>query len=93
MTFTWDEEKNATNIHKHHLSFTTAIRAFADPNSMGFYDGKHSINEDRYIIIGRVTDTFIAVVVYTVLEENVYRIISARKATKLEEALYYKTGF
>ena len=50
------------------------------------YDDKHSFYEDRYITIGYVKG--VIVVVYTE-RKNLIRLISARKATRREERIYY----
>ena len=86
MTFEWDEEKNATNKRKHKISFETAIHVFDDPNYIEMYDFEHSLEEERYVAIGRVGD--ILFVVFTERSENI-RLISARLATDLERSIYY----
>ncbi|MCR5474840.1 MAG: BrnT family toxin [Lachnospiraceae bacterium] len=50
------------------------------------YDFEHSVDEERYIAIGRVGDKLFAVFVER--GEN-RRIISARLATDMEKELYY----
>lgn len=50
------------------------------------YDFEHSVDEERYIAIGRVGDILFAVFVER--GEN-RRIISARLATDMEKELYY----
>ena len=84
--FLWDEKKNATNKEKHGLSFETAILVFNDPNYIDIYDEKHSINEERHLIIGLV-NTLLCVV--CVFNDKTTRIISCRVATKEEEKYYY----
>lgn len=86
MIFEWDEEKNAVNIEKHKISFETAAHVFYDPAYIEMYDFEHSVDEDRYIAIGRVGD--ILFVVFTERKENI-RLISARLATEAERRLYY----
>ena len=49
----------------------------------------HSDKEDRYICIGIINGVaYLVTVVYTERGDKI-RIISARKATKLERKLYY----
>lgn len=84
--FEWDEKKNSINKAKHGIGFETAKFVFADTNRIELYDSAHSINEDRYITIGVIDKVY--VIVYT-LRHTVYRIISARKATK-EEIVFYE---
>jgi len=84
----YDEDKNAINIHKHGISFTTASHAFNDPNAVIEFDELHSIHEDRYNLIGCL-DGHILFIVYTMRGE-VPSMISARPATKKEIERYYK---
>lgn len=86
MNFEWDENKNTINKQKHKVSFETAIYVFEDPYYIEMYDFEHSIDEDRYIAIGKVGD--IIVVVFTERGDNI-RMISARVATEKERGLYY----
>lgn len=86
MVFEWDEEKNILNQRKHGISFETAAYVFTDENYIEMYDFEHSINEDRYIAIGRVGDVLF--VVFTERKEKI-RLISARLATEAERRLYY----
>ena len=84
--FEWDDEKNEKNFRKHGIYFEDAARVFLDKNFVEDYDEIHSDFEDRYKIIGRVRN--ILTVIYTERGEKC-RIISARRATKREEDLYY----
>ena len=77
--FEWDEEKNRLNFEKHGISFETAQYVFADEMHVILYDDLHSVNEDRYIAIGKVDQ--VLYVVHTVRSERI-RIISARIATE-----------
>ena len=86
LSFEWDEEKNEKNIKKHKISFETAVHVFDDPDYIEMYDFEHSVDEERFIAIGRVGD--ILFVVFVERGENI-RIISARRATKTEELVYY----
>lgn len=86
MQFEWDEEKAAINIRKHGIAFEDAVHIFEDENRLELYDEAHSLYEDRWNIIGMVEK-----VLFVVCTEraDATRIISARVATKKEEALYY----
>jgi len=86
MKFEWDEEKNLINKEKHKISFETAAHVFDDPNYIEMFDFEHSVDEDRYIAIGKVGDVLF--VVFTERKE-VIRLISARLATEAERGLYY----
>ncbi len=90
MKIEFDEEKERHNIQTRGLSFSTAALVFADPDRIEFFDDR-GYGEDRWAVIGLVED--ILTVIYTVREDdNVYRIISARKATKKERRIYENYG-
>ena len=61
--FEWDENKNKINIQKHKIDFKTAIKVFEDENRKEYYELKHSIEEDRYKVYGKVDN--ILIVIYT----------------------------
>ena len=84
--FVWDSEKAIINKKKHKVSFETAARVFLDENSIDNFDEFHSNFEDRIKIIGRVGK--ILAVIYTERGDR-NRIISARRATRREEADYF----
>lgn len=86
MKFEWDEHKNFINKEKHKISFETAAYVFDDPYYIEMYDFEHSVEEDRYIAIGKVGDVLF--VVFTERKETI-RLISARLATPAERSLYY----
>lgn len=86
MTFEWDEYKNLINQQKHKISFETAAHVFDDPEYIEMFDFEHSLNEDRFIAIGKVGDVLF--VVFTERKNNI-RLISARLATNIERRLYY----
>ncbi|MBR3622198.1 MAG: BrnT family toxin [Selenomonadaceae bacterium] len=86
MEFEWDENKNQINIKKHGISFERASLVFQDPNHVKIYDSKHSIDEIRYRVLGRVNNVLCVVITYR--KNNVIRIISARKATVGERREY-----
>jgi len=86
MIFEWDEDKNLSNQEKHKISFETAALVFNDRAHIEMYDFEHSIEEDRYIAIGKVGNVLF--VVFTERGERI-RLISARLATAAERRLYY----
>ena len=87
MRFAWDENKTATNLIKHGVSFEEATTVFADPLSDTFPDPDHSLEEQRFIIIGSSERGTILVVAHTD-DGEVARIISAREATYGERRSY-----
>jgi len=84
MTFEWDENKELLNINKHKFSFTEASEAFYDYFAIIFDDIEHSQIEKREILIGYTKSYKLIVVIFTE-RNNKIRIISARKATKIEQ--------
>lgn len=86
MVFEWDEEKNALNRKKHGISFEAASFVFFDPNYIEMYDFEHSVDEDRFVAIGKAGDVLF--VVFTERKDKI-RLISARIATFTERRLYY----
>jgi len=88
--FEWDRSKNLSNIKKHGITFKIAARTFFDPNAEIYEDEKHSLNEDRFILIGVDESNRLLTVCHCHRGDDAFttRIISARKATKHEESLY-----
>ena len=82
----WDDAKNEINKKKHKISFEFAAKIFLDENRIEEYDELHNDDEERIKVIGRVGK--ILTVIYTERGEK-YRLISARRANKDEEAEYY----
>ncbi len=90
ISFQWDENKNETNKRKHKLSFEEASEVFEDENAILFDDPDHSDEEERFLIIGMTALSKICIVSHCYRDDNVIRIISARKATKNEKNIYLK---
>jgi len=91
MKFEWDIAKEQKNIQKHGVSFDFASYVFADPYALNQYDEESSIDEDRWLLLGKSLSEIILVVVHTFTDDDgieLVRIISARKATKLERRIY-----
>ena len=91
MRFEWDYEKEKTNIRKHDIDFDFATLVFWDRLRLEEFDGRENPNEDRWKTIG-LASINVLVVIYTIRDKNgeVFRLISARKATKNEERKYYQ---
>jgi len=86
--FTWDERKNRVNKQKHGVSFETAILIFDDPYHLTRQD-REVEGEPRWQTIGMVKGVHVLLVAHTVSEdEEVIRILSARKATPGERSIY-----
>lgn len=85
--FEWDEIKNQINIRKHGIDFGDAIDVFNHP-VLTALDRREDYGEERWIALGCIA-AILGVVVYVERDEDVLRIISARKATR-HEATQYK---
>lgn len=89
VTFEWDERKAASNKAKHGVSFELAVTAFDDPMRLVLANNSDS-DEYRERLLG-MSDKGILLVVFTEQhhsQHTVTRIISARKATRKEQAIY-----
>jgi uncharacterized DUF497 family protein len=87
MKFTWDEEKRQINIEKHGIDFAEVPPMF-DGNVFTIEDLRFDYGETRYITFGLLQ--YRVIVVAHTEDDNVIRIISARKATKNEEKQYFE---
>ena len=87
MSFEWNEEKARTNIDKHGVSFDEATSVFDDPLFLIFADPAHSIQEQRFVIIGESARGRLLVVSHTE-RAGTTRLISARPVTKQERKAY-----
>ncbi|MBZ5574243.1 MAG: BrnT family toxin [Acidobacteriia bacterium] len=88
MEFTWDERKNRVNRRRHGISFETAVLVFDDPHHVSVQD-REVDGEERWQTIGIVGGLHVLLVAHTVdEEEEVIRILSARKATPRERHFY-----
>lgn len=90
MKIEWVEDKNFINKEKHKISFETAAYIFDDPYYIEMFDFEHSVDEDKYIAIGKVGDVLF--VAFTERRDAI-RLISARLATNSERRLYYDQDF
>jgi hypothetical protein len=84
--FDWDETKNRRNVAKHRIHFETAVLVFEDPHAFVRRD-RTVDSEDRWQTIGTIDGLVVLLVAHT-LDDEVIRIISARKATPRERRLY-----
>lgn len=82
MQFEWDEAKNLENIRKHEIDFADVPEMFASPMLIES-DDRFDYGEDRWFGISFLGKG-IAVVVWTERQNDVIRIISARRANRYE---------
>jgi uncharacterized DUF497 family protein len=70
------------------LVVTASFAAFGDPLSLTIFDPDHSDEEDRFILLGAMSDGRLVVVMHVERAGGVVRIISARLATRMERKTY-----
>jgi pantothenate kinase/uncharacterized DUF497 family protein len=85
--FCWNPDKATINLEKHHVSFPEASTVFEDVLSVTFPDPDHSLDEERYVIIGMSDSAQLLIVSHTD-RENCICIISARSANRQEKRFY-----
>jgi uncharacterized DUF497 family protein len=90
ITFTWDARKARINLAKHRISFEEAQSAFLDESARLIDDPDHSADEERFLLLGFSYQARCLVVSHCYREaDSVIRLISARRATKREQAVYW----
>jgi uncharacterized protein len=89
LEFDWDEDKAASNLEKHGVSFQDAKTVFNDEFSITIPDLEHGDDEYRWIDLGLSAQGRLLVVVYTERETRI-RLISARLATGKEQTMCAK---
>jgi uncharacterized DUF497 family protein len=90
LEFEWDDEKAASNLVKHGVSFAEAATIFRDRLGILRSDQAHSNEEERFLLIGVSERRKIIIVVY-VMRRDRYRIVSARPATPKERRNYARS--
>ncbi|MGG7048436.1 MULTISPECIES: BrnT family toxin [unclassified Campylobacter] len=88
MNYEWNEIKAVTNKIKHGVEFSEAVSVFADENALFMFDDEHSDGEDRFLLLGKSYKERILLVVHCYKQDDIIRLISARKATKNETRQY-----
>ena len=88
MEFEWHDKKSKSNLAKHGISFEEAKSVFLDEFARLKHDPDHSHDEDRFMLLGLSSLMKLLVVIHVEIEDDVIRIISARKGTRKEAAIY-----
>jgi len=87
--FEWDEEKAASNIRDHDgVAFEQAAATFSDTLAVAWIDEREDYGEERSALLG-MTGGQLLYVAYTERGDNI-RIISARRATRHEQDIYFR---
>ena len=88
MDIEWDPRKAEENLRKHGVDFADAVIALEDENALTIEDTDH--DEQRFKTLGMDPAINILFVIHTNRENDVLRIISARKADRSEAKQYYR---
>lgn len=84
--FVWNIQKADLNKLKHGIDFEQACLVFFDP--LAVFEDASTYAEHRQAAIGHSADSELLFVVHLAREDDVIRIISARRATRKEIGLY-----
>ena len=87
--FEWDNNKAASNTRDHEgVTFEQAAAAFSDPFAVEWLDEREDYGEERGVLLG-MTGGQLLYVAYAERGDNI-RIISARRATRHEQDIYFR---
>ena len=86
--FDCDPRKAKSNTRKHGVSFEEAQSVFFDEQALLVEDPRPLHEEERFVLLGLSASVRLLVVVHALRDGDVIRIISARKATRLEAREY-----
>lgn len=87
LRFSWSRAKAASNLRKHGVDMSEARSIFDDPLARTLPDPDHSLDEWRYITVGRSRHGRLLLVAHAEDNETI-RVISARPATSAEKRRY-----
>ena len=85
--FDWDSNKTETNLRKHGIAFENACEVFFDPFLRMMEQEIHN-GQMREAVVGMTVNWRLLYVIYTMLKEDIFRIISARPVTRHERQQY-----
>ena len=89
--FEWDPVKAEVNVRKHGVTFDEATTVFGDPLAMLMLDPDHGQSETRYLLLGTSSQQRLLVVAFADRAPRT-RLISARRATRLERKKHEEKG-
>ena len=92
LKFEWDPNKSENNERKHGLRFEDAVQVFYDPLRRLHIEGDDH-GEIRWRTTGEINGV-LHVISHTIREEEegeIYRIVSARRATRHEVRIFQET--
>ena len=85
--FEWDSSKSETNLRKHGITFENAWEVFFDPFVRMMETEIHD-GQIREAIVGMTKNWRLLYVVFTIPNDDIFRIISARPVTRQERQQY-----
>jgi uncharacterized DUF497 family protein len=88
MRSAWSETKRQSNLLDHGLDFLDASRVF-EGLTYTFEDDRLIYGEERFVTLG-LLDGMVVSIVHTETSRSI-RIISFRKATKHEQAIFFNS--
>jgi len=86
MRFAWSDEKRKANLRQHGLDFIDAPKVF-DGATVTLVDDRFAYAEERFLTLGLRGETVVSIV-HTETQDTI-RIISFRKATRHEQAIFF----
>ena len=87
LKFEWDPQKAARNLGKHEVPFEEAATVFGDPLGRITSDPRHSVDEERFVLLGLSREQRLLAVMFAERGEAI-RLISARRAIPRERRDY-----
>jgi hypothetical protein len=87
LRFEWDPQKATRNLAKHGVPFEEAATVFGDPLGHITSDPRHSVSEERFVLLGFSRRQRLLAVMFAERAQAI-RIISARRATPRERRDY-----
>jgi len=87
MRFSWDEAKRASNLQDHGLDFVDTPEMFEGP-TFTYQDDRFDYGEERFVTLGLLRGIVMSIV-HTETSRRIH-IISFRKATQHEQAIFFK---
>ena len=87
MRFTWSEAKCKLNLRQHGFDFADAAKVFDGP-TYTYEDDRFDYSERRFVTLG-VLEGVVVSIVHTETPRQI-RVISFRKATRYEQAIFFK---
>jgi uncharacterized DUF497 family protein len=89
LRFEWAPAKDAANQRKHGVAFGEAQTTFYDEEALLINDPEHSAREHRFVLLGMSSTLRVLVVSHCYRgNDDVIRIISARRANRHEQRQY-----